>query len=91
MNKSNKIYKKNILYRTAGVTLFELILDSVRQGDLFGNTDKADKFEIIHKQIDSLEEKFGKREVYLASTQNALKQNKRGTDSDDLDRDLLFL
>ena len=87
----NKVYKKNILYRTAGVTLNELISDGITQGDLFGNDNLAKKFETIHKQIDSLENKFGKHMVYLASTQKAIKRKEKGTDSDDFDRDLLFL
>jgi len=86
-----KVYVKNVLYRTAGVTLEELTADFTPQADLFGGTTKGDKFDLIHKQIDSLEDKFGKRVVYLGSTQNALRHKTIGTDSDDLDRDLLFL
>ena len=85
------MHARGVLYRTTGVTLQELVSDSVSQGDLFGSTDRANKFELIHKQIDSLENKFGKRVVYLASTHNALKRKKIGTDPDDLDRNLLFL
>jgi DNA polymerase-4/DNA polymerase V len=87
----NKIHKRGILYRTTGVTLHELISGSVTQLDLFGGTVKANKFEVIHKQIDSLEDKYGKRVVYLASTHNARKQDTEGTSVDDLNRNLLFL
>jgi hypothetical protein len=38
-----------------------------------------------------LENKYGKRIVHLASTHKALKGDKKGTDVDDLDRDLLFI
>jgi len=86
-----KVYKKNILYRTTGVTLQELVSDSVTQGDLFGSNNLAKKFEIIHEQIDSLENKFGKHMVYLASTHKAIKRKEKGTDSEDFDRDLLFI
>lgn len=86
-----KMHRPKTLYRTTGVVLQDLISSSVSQGDLFGGTDEAQKFERIHEQIDSLENKFGRRVVYLASTHNALKQKKVGTDSDDLDRNLLFL
>jgi hypothetical protein len=41
--------------------------------------------------IDSLEKKFGKGVVHLGSTDKAIKTKTLGTDSDDLDRDLLFL
>lgn len=82
------------LYRTAGVTLHDLIPDTIVQGDLFtyGPT-RAKKFETIHRQIDSLEDKFGRRVVYLASTHDAVirSRKEKGTDAEDLDRDLLFL
>ena len=126
LDKSEKSSHR-VLYRTAGVTLHELVPSSSSaevksQGSLFNNStlgnygnekygnEKASKFELIHKQIDSLEDKFGKKVVYLASTQNALKygrkggktlgkndnknnnqNNSEGTDSDNLDRNLLFL
>lgn len=86
-----EIYHPNILYRTTGVTLQELVSDSTSQGDLFGNDNQAHKFELLHQQIDSLESKFGKTVLYLASTHQALKNRQRGTNSEDLDRDLLFL
>lgn len=89
--KFKTMHRPGILYRTTGVTLQDLDTNSVLQGDLFGGGDMANKLELIHKQIDSLENKFGKRLVYLASTHNALKREVKGTDSDDLDRDLLFL
>lgn len=86
-----EIHRPRILYRTTGVILQDLVPDSTSQGDLFGSTDKAHKFELIHQQIDTLEEKFGKKVVYLTSTQKALKRKVKGTDADDLDRNLLFL
>jgi DNA polymerase-4/DNA polymerase V len=86
-----KIYSRGVLYRTAGVTLHDLVPSAVHQADLFGDGEKADKFEAIHSQIDSLENKFGKHTVYLASTHNAMEQKVKGTDVDDLDRNLLFL
>lgn len=86
-----KIYKKGELYRTAGIVLLDLDQNFVPQRDLFGGTTKGDKFDEIHKQIDTMETKFGKKVVHLASTQNALKRRNIGTDTDDLERNLLFL
>lgn len=86
-----KCYTKGVLYRTTGVILQDLTQNFVSQKDLFGGTIMSDKFDLIHKQIDSLENKLGKRVVYLGSTDNALKQKTNGTDADDIDRDLLFL
>ncbi len=90
----NKIYNKQILYRTAGVRLYELISNEIQQKDLFGNNIRLDKFELIHRHIDNMERKYGRRVVYLASTHNAIKykdEKLEGTDAEDLDRDLLFL
>lgn len=87
----NKVWKPGILYRTTGVTLHELKANTVVQGDLFGLANHEDKLLSVRKQIDSLDEKFGKRTVYLASTQKAMKRKVSGTNSDDLDRNLLFL
>ena len=98
----HKIFHKQVLYRTTGVTLSGLVSrESIAiQSDLFSgalkteSTKKGEKYEFIHKQIDVLEEKFGKRVVYLASTHAARKRDRdevKGTDADDLDRNLLFL
>ncbi len=87
----SEVHEKNILYRTTGVILRELVSDEVRQTDLFGGNDRANKFEFIHEQIDALEDKFGRRMVYLASTQKAIKRKTIGSDSDDMDKNLLFL
>lgn len=86
-----KVYTKNVLYRTAGITLEDLTTDFTPQADLFGGTAKGDKFDQIHRQLDLLENKIGKRMVHLGSTQEALKHKTMGTDADELDRDLLFL
>ncbi|MDO8589843.1 MAG: DNA polymerase IV [bacterium] len=86
-----EVWREGILFRTTGVVLQELAPRAAMQGDLFGGSDRAGKFEKIHGQIDALEEKFGKSVVYLASTHQSLKRKKVGTDSDDLDRNLLFL
>ncbi len=90
-SKFKEIYRAGVLYRTTGVTLHDLVSDSCSQADLFGGTSEAHKFELIHKQIDILESKFGKRVVHLGSTHNALGHKALGTDADDIDRNLLFL
>lgn len=89
--KFSDVYHKNTLYRTAGVTLHDLLQNYTSQRDLFGDTKKAEKFDALHKQIDILESKLGKRVVYLASTQQALKQEKVGTEADSIEHNLLFL
>jgi DNA polymerase-4/DNA polymerase V len=87
----NKVFKKEYKFRTTGVSLYQLTPSSHLQTDLFGSSDRVNKFEAIHKQIDKLENKYGKKVVYLASTHNARTQDIKGTESDDLERNLLFL
>ncbi|MSU45038.1 MAG: DNA polymerase IV [Candidatus Zambryskibacteria bacterium] len=87
----HKIWSKGVIYRTTGATLFELVSCRVTQKDLFGGIDKENKLEAVHKTIDDLENKFGKRIVYLGSTHDALKSKREGTDVNDLNRNLLFL
>ncbi|MEN9622215.1 MAG: hypothetical protein RLZZ67_649 [Candidatus Parcubacteria bacterium] len=85
------LWQKGVLYRTAGVTLHELCPSDAVQSDLFGGSDKEKKLEIIHKSIDSLEDKHGKRLIHLGSTHKAITRGSLGTEADDLDRNLLFL
>lgn len=87
----NEVYRSDVMYRTTGISLNGLTPNTSSQADLFGGTDRANKFEIIHSQIDKLEDKYGRRIAYLASTHNAMTHEEKGTDMDDLDRDLLFL
>lgn len=87
----DNLHTRGVHYRTTGVTLEDLMQNYASQDDLFESNAKAKKFEIIHQQIDELEDKLGKRVVYLASTHNALKHKELGTEPDDPDRDLLFL
>lgn len=86
-----EIHKKGILYRTTGITLHDLHEQMMTQGDLFGNSDRSSKFEEVHKHMDALEAKYGKKMVHLGSTHKALTRKVGGTDADDLDRHLLFL
>ncbi len=87
----HKMWRPDVLYRTTGVTLYELTPKEATQLDLFGGSEKTQKFETIHEQIDNLEKKFGRGVVHLASASKAIKRKVKGTDSEDLDRNLLFL
>lgn len=90
-----RLYKKLLMSgvrcRSVGVTLHGLISSDLEQQDLFGEQERAGKFESIHKQIDVLENKFGRHIVHLGSTHSALNQNKTGKEFKGLDRDILFL
>ncbi len=86
-----RVYKKGRLYRATGITLCDLAPYAAYQDDLFGSSDRARAWEAIHKQLDTLECKFGKKVVHLASTQAALDRHTEGTEVEDLERNLLFL
>ncbi len=85
------VWREGVLYRSCGVTLSELSGSEIVQLDLFGETKQESRLATIHKQIDNLENKFGKKVLHLGSTHSALKRKVKGTDADDLDRNLLFL
>jgi len=90
-----RLYKKLLISgarcRATGVTLHGLVSSKLEQQDLFGGQERAGKFESIHKQIDVLEDKFGRHIVHLGSTQGALNQKKIGKEFKGLNRDILFL
>jgi nucleotidyltransferase/DNA polymerase involved in DNA repair len=89
----DKVYTKGTLYRSAGVTLCELVSTAHIQGNLFAlSSDSESKFASVHARIDALEEKHGKRMVYLASTLRERKEKEGGgSEYDDATRNLLFL
>jgi DNA polymerase-4/DNA polymerase V len=84
----DKMNFKDFIYRATGVRLHGLTPFSTSQEDLFGDRNRSGKFEEIHKSIDKLEGKYGKKLVRLAST-NKFKDE--GEDMEDMDRNLLFL
>jgi DNA polymerase-4/DNA polymerase V len=88
---------EGVLYRTTGVSLFDLVPEEAWQSDLFADLSRkgkrVGKFEAIHRSIDELEHKFGKRVVYLASTHDAYERDEEeeGTDAKEEGRDLRFM
>lgn len=87
----DEIYKKGVMYRATGVTLQNLIHNGAVQMDLFGETTNVDKLESIHKQMDELEKKFGKRVVHLASTKKSSTSDISIRDDEGESRHLLFM
>lgn len=91
-SKLHEIYKIGVNYRATGITLQNLARAETLQATLFSSApSKSDKFESVHKKIDALEKKLGKRVVHLASTQQALDIKTEGTHVADMERDLLFM
>lgn len=89
--KLDELRIPGMTYRATGITLQNLSKESNVQATLFMFEDtKSDKFEEIHKQLDALENKFGKHVVHLASTQGTLKNLTEDIDVEGRDRSLLF-
>ncbi len=86
-----EIHADGVLYRATGVTLGDLVPYPLIQPSLFEAGNEVDKFVSIHKNLDILEAKLGKRMVYLASTHKARSAKKLGTEYTDPKRNLLFL
>ena len=92
--KFEEVYTKGVLYRASGVTLMGLHELNTAQSSLFDDLEtkqesKAERFEALHKELDKLDEKFGKKLVGLASTSGVKKSRLQG--KEEIDRNILFL
>ncbi|MGI6680561.1 MAG: DNA polymerase Y family protein [Bdellovibrionota bacterium] len=64
-NLLNTMYEKNILYRSVGIVLENIVKENNEQLDFFIDIDKKEKRDNLGKTIDKLEEKFGKNIVKI--------------------------
>jgi DNA polymerase V len=62
-----KMYKENIFYQKAGVMLSDLVPEEGQQLDLLGFTKPDEKSQNLMTTLDSLNRKFGKGTIKLAS------------------------
>lgn len=74
--KSNfdNVYRKGVLYRATGVSLKRLEGSEIQQ-DLFGESDRAEKYSEVFKSVDSVAKKFGENTLYLGSSHMARKHS----------------
>jgi len=68
-----KNFRSKIVYRATGVTLADVQGTDAEQKDLFGASMQSDKAKRLYEALDSLEGKYGKGAVHLASSMSALK------------------
>jgi len=68
------------LYRATGVVLMNLKDTSMKERDLFGDFKKTESIQEVYKEIDKLDEKFGKHTVFLGSSAIALKKGQHTGD-----------
>ncbi len=62
-----QIYKPGIYYQKAGVMLMELVPKEGQQTDLFGFSEKAPKSSELMKTLDTINQKYAKGTIKLAS------------------------
>ncbi len=68
-----KMFVPNILYRATGISLRKIVGESVATLDLFGQTDKVNEREVMLDAIDTLNKRYGRETISLASSLKALK------------------
>jgi hypothetical protein len=67
------MYNKNILYRTTGVTLHDLVSTEAKQMDMFGVYDRENKFDLIQsKQSREIQFNNKKKMFYWKTLDNNL-------------------
>lgn len=74
-NRFNEIYRHGMMYRSAGVILENLSTGEVEQFDLFGVIEKSSAVKKIYECLDRLDQKFGRRTVFLGSSLLSSKKN----------------
>ena len=67
-----KVYKKNTLYRTTGITLHGLRSPDAVQQDLFDTKHKGEKNGRLMIAMDALEHKYGEHTLYLGTSARSI-------------------
>ena len=60
----NKLYNSNIIWRSTGIGLLNLIYKETYQSDLFNNNEKQHD-DNLGKALDELEDRFGKNIIRI--------------------------
>lgn len=71
-----RIYRKNTLYRTTGITLQGLVPSGSAQQELFDTEHKTEKNERLMQAMDSLEHKFGEHTLYLGTSARSIMRDR---------------
>lgn len=72
----DKIYDKNLIYRSCGITLYDLDFENSSQLNLF-STPKDKKFDKLGLALDRLEDKFGRNVVKTGFTDTKDKKERK--------------
>lgn len=71
-----KVYRKNTLYRTTGITLHGLRSPDAVQQDLFDTEHKGKKNERLMVAMDALEHKYGEHALYLGTSARSIMRDR---------------
>lgn len=63
-----ELYKNGVEYRATGVVCTDLVNIDYIQYDLFGQQKKSDRYQVLYKTIDTLNQRFGSGCVVLAAS-----------------------
>jgi len=66
------LFRPGILYRATGITLRSLVREDSVTADLFGESERTSAQAPIWKKVDTLNRRYGKQSVYLASSVAAI-------------------
>lgn len=70
-----RVYQKDVLYRTTGITLLRLQGPMVVQHDLFGVTRERERGARLMEAIDHLEHKFGEHALYFGTSAKVIQRD----------------
>ncbi len=71
-----KVYQKDTLYRTTGITLHGLVPSGNAQQELFDTEHKVEKNERLMLALDALEHKFGEHTLYLGTSARSIMRDR---------------
>ncbi len=76
----DEVFVPGVLYRASGITLRSLVAGAAYTPDLFGESKSIERKTRLFTQVDSLNKRYGKQTVFLASSLQALVLTAREAD-----------
>lgn len=72
----DEIYDSRLLYRATGIVLMKLVPEESMQMDLFGKALEVKEISTVYKEIDKINQKFGRRSLYLGASMEAMRRGR---------------
>ena len=81
------VFRQGILYRASGIVFMDLAHNNASTMDLFGDSLKIEKVQVVLQAVDTIDAKFGKHTVFLGSSWKAVNsQSHRGDRGEESER-----